>query len=46
MERQLVLIDESPGHWTIDEPMRQIGREGLAAARRALSQAQRAQAAA
>lgn len=37
MTRQLVLIDESPRDWRMDERTREIGRRGVAAARAALA---------
>jgi len=48
MERQLVLMDDTEGtesDWRLDERTRQLGREGVAAARTALRQALRRQAA-
>ena len=39
MERQLVLMDDTEGtesDWRLDERTRQLGREGVAAARTAL----------
>ncbi|HZT67995.1 MAG TPA: hypothetical protein VFA11_19585 [Acidimicrobiales bacterium] len=41
MEHQLVLIDEKPKDWRLDEDIRQAGRTGLAAARAALVEAAR-----
>jgi hypothetical protein len=46
MTRQLVLIDErGDDDWRLDEHTRQIGREGLVAAREALAEARRRSAA-
>ena len=45
MERQLVLIEDTGSDWRIDERTRQLGREGVAAARAALREALRRQAA-
>jgi hypothetical protein len=42
MERQLVLIEPEPADWQLDDATRAIGREGVAAARKALEQARRA----
>ena len=39
MERQLVLIDENPPEWQIDDETRAIGRAGIAEARQALQAA-------
>jgi hypothetical protein len=39
MERQLVLIEDNESDWRLDERTRQVGREGVAAARVALRQA-------
>ena len=36
MERQLVLLDENPPEWRIDDETRAIGRAGIAEARQAL----------
>lgn len=44
MERQLVLIEATSDMGKIDEQTRRIGRQGLAAARHVLHQAQAAQA--
>jgi hypothetical protein len=42
MERQLTLIrDEKHDDWRIDEHTREIGRQGLADARKALADARR-----
>ncbi|HZN14838.1 MAG TPA: hypothetical protein VFB78_11250 [Acidimicrobiales bacterium] len=47
MERQLVLMDElederyGEGDWRLDEHTKEIGRQGLAEARRALADARR-----
>ena len=41
METQLVLIQESPRDWSLDEETRRTGRRGLELARRALVEAQR-----
>jgi hypothetical protein len=41
MARQLVLIETTPADWQLDEPTRERGREGLAAAREALAEAAR-----
>jgi hypothetical protein len=47
MERQLVLLDENPPEWRIDDETRAIGRAGIAEARAALQEAlQRSQRAA
>ena len=47
MERQLVLLDENPPEWRIDDETRAIGRAGIAEARQALREAlQRSQRAA
>lgn len=40
MERQLALLEERPD-WRLDEETRQVGREGLAAARASLQEARR-----
>jgi hypothetical protein len=40
MERQLVLIEEAP-EWRLDEHTREVGRAGLAQARKALREALR-----
>jgi hypothetical protein len=45
MERQLVLIEDNDSDWRLDERTRQLGREGVAAARVALREAQRRKAA-
>jgi hypothetical protein len=39
MERQLVLLDENPPEWHIDDETRAIGRAGIAEARQALQAA-------
>ena len=39
MERQLVLLDENPPEWRIDDETRAIGRAGIAEARQALQAA-------
>jgi len=41
MERQLVLIEDNESDWRLDERTRQLGREGVAAARMALREALR-----
>jgi len=46
MQRQLVLIDSMPRSWQLDERTREVGRKGLAEARRALAQASAARRAA
>jgi len=38
MERQLVLIEERPSDYRLDERTREAGRRGIAAAREALRQ--------
>lgn len=43
MEHQLVLIDEEPREWRLDDQTRLTGRRGLAEARAALSDAARRQ---
>jgi hypothetical protein len=45
MERQLVLLEDTESDWRLDERTRQLGREGVAAARYALREALRRQAA-
>jgi hypothetical protein len=45
MERQLVLIEEPESDWRLDERTRQLGRQGVAAARIALREAARRRAA-
>jgi hypothetical protein len=45
MERQLVLIENNESDWRLDERTRQMGREGVAAARVALREALRHKAA-
>jgi hypothetical protein len=45
MERQLVLIEDNESDWRLDERTRQLGRQGVAAARVALREALRRQAA-
>lgn len=37
-ERQLVLIDSNPRTWRLDERTKEIGRRGLAEARKALQE--------
>ena len=39
MRNQLALIDPKPADWRLDERTRQLGRQGVAAARAALEQA-------
>ncbi|HWC39558.1 MAG TPA: hypothetical protein VG476_13560 [Acidimicrobiales bacterium] len=41
MERQLVLIEDNESDWRLDERTRQLGRQGVAAARIALQEAAR-----
>jgi hypothetical protein len=41
MQVQLVLIDETPADWRLDEGAREVGRRGLAEARAALQAAAR-----
>ncbi|MBV9253560.1 MAG: hypothetical protein JO054_04975 [Actinobacteria bacterium] len=41
MARQLVLIEDEDTAWKLDERTRELGRQGLAAARRALAEATR-----
>ena len=41
MQAQLVLIDDRPVDWRIDDRTREIGRKGLAEARAALQAASR-----
>ncbi|HMC41618.1 MAG TPA: hypothetical protein VKI20_01310 [Acidimicrobiales bacterium] len=38
MERQLVLLEEAPREWRLDDRTREVGRRGVAAARQALRQ--------
>jgi hypothetical protein len=45
MERQLVLIEDKESDWRLDERTRHLGRQGVAAARNALREALRRQAA-
>ena len=45
MERQLVLIEDNESDWRLDERTRQLGRDGVAAARLALREAARRKAA-
>jgi hypothetical protein len=45
MERQLVLIEHTGSDWRLDERTRELGREGVAAARAALQETLRRQAA-
>jgi hypothetical protein len=45
MERQLVLIEDTDSDWRLDERTRQLGRQGVAAARVALQEAARRRAA-
>jgi hypothetical protein len=45
MERQLVLLEDTESDWRLDTRTRQLGREGVAAARVALREALRRQAA-
>jgi len=45
MQVQLVLIDDTPVEWHIDDRTREIGRRGLAEAREALQAAARKKAA-
>jgi hypothetical protein len=39
MARQLILLEPGPADWRLDERTKQVGREGLTEARRALQQA-------
>jgi hypothetical protein len=39
MGRQLVLLDPKNIDWRLDERTRELGRQGIAAARRALNEA-------
>ena len=39
MERQLLLLEENPPEWRIDDETRAVGRAGIADARRALRDA-------
>ena len=39
MEQQLLLIDEDPADWRLDEQTCEIGRSGIQAARQALAEA-------
>jgi len=42
MERQLKLLEPDPQpEWQLDEPTKEVGRRGVAAARAALQQARR-----
>jgi len=41
MTRQLVLLDPAAVDWRLDEHTRQLGRQGVAEARRALAEAAR-----
>lgn len=41
MAKQLVLIERSPGDWRLDDHTREIGRAGVAEARKALAEASR-----
>ncbi|MBV8691387.1 MAG: hypothetical protein JOZ37_18995 [Actinobacteria bacterium] len=41
MARQLVLIEDEETAWKLDERTRELGRQGLAEARRALAEATR-----
>jgi hypothetical protein len=41
MRNQLVLIDPPAADWRLDERTREVGRQGLAAARAALQEASR-----
>jgi hypothetical protein len=41
MAQQLVLLDPNPADWRLDEPTKQLGREGIAMARAALAEAVR-----
>jgi len=41
MTTQLLLIDSSTVDWRLDEHTKEIGRQGIAAAREALAQATR-----
>jgi hypothetical protein len=45
MERQLVLLEDTESDWRLDERTRQLGRQGVAAARVALREALRREAA-
>ena len=42
VETQLVLIETEPEGWRLDEHTREVGRQGIQAARAALLEAQRA----
>jgi hypothetical protein len=42
MERQLVLLDLEARDWRLDDRTREVGRQGVAAAREALRQARAA----
>jgi hypothetical protein len=39
MARQLVLLEAGPADWRLDERTKELGRQGLAEARRLLQQA-------
>jgi hypothetical protein len=41
MARQLVLIEDEEASWKLDERTRELGRKGLAEARKALQEASR-----
>ncbi|HEX4820257.1 MAG TPA: hypothetical protein VFV00_08625 [Acidimicrobiales bacterium] len=41
MERQLKLLEINPPEWQLDEPTKEVGRQGVAAVRAALQQARR-----
>jgi hypothetical protein len=41
MARQLVLLEQDDNDWHLDEHTRELGRRGVAAARRALIEAAR-----
>jgi hypothetical protein len=45
MERQLVLLEDTESDWRLDERTRQLGRQGVAAARIALRNSLRREAA-
>ncbi|MGI8493329.1 MAG: hypothetical protein ACR2KC_07380 [Acidimicrobiales bacterium] len=42
MAQQLVLLDSKEADWCLDEHTREVGRQGIAAARAALARARRA----
>jgi hypothetical protein len=41
MNNQLILLDDRSGDWRLDERTRELGRQGIAAARTALAEAVR-----